>query len=61
MDVGGLPEVRGSPPSGADSLSKLSPENWVLSQLPPLTSSHSDYSLARSLSPANSVAGETKG
>ena len=48
----GLPEGRRSPRVGAASLSKLSPESWVLSRPPPLTSSHSAHNVARSLSPA---------
>lgn len=44
------PGARESPRVGASSLIRLSPENWVLSQPHPLTSSHSDYYLARRLS-----------
>lgn len=52
----GLPEGRRSPRVEAASLSTLSPESWVLSHPPPLTSSHSAHNLARSLSPALSDA-----
>lgn len=43
------------------SLSKFSPENWVLSHPHPLTSSLWDYYLARSLSPALSDEIEAEG
>lgn len=52
QDGRGLPEARESPGVGAASLIRLSPENQVLSHPHPLTSSHSDYYLAKSLSTA---------
>lgn len=48
----GLPETRSSPRVGATLLITLSPENWMLSQTHPPTSSYLDYYRARSLSPA---------
>lgn len=55
MDGGRLPEVRGRPRVvGTHSANSLLKTGCL--PIPFLTSSHSDYYLARSLSPANSVA-----